>query len=67
MLYLACLLLFLYSVVPYSLLQKGDAASTASQAVSTRSHFYWSLMANFDWQKGYAMQSGLVAVDRSTQ
>ena len=32
-----------------------------------RGYFHWSLLDNFEWQKGFSMTFGLVAVDRATQ
>ncbi len=34
--------------------------------IPVRGYFYWSLMDNFEWQKGFSMQFGLVAVNRET-
>ena len=37
-----------------------------ADGIPVKGYFYWSLMDNFEWQKGFAMQFGLIAVDRST-
>ena len=32
-----------------------------------KGYLYWSFLDNFEWQKGFSMTFGLVAVDRETQ
>lgn len=35
--------------------------------IDVKGYCYWSLLDNFEWQKGFSMTFGLIAVDRSTQ
>ena len=38
-----------------------------ADGIPVKGYFHWSLLDNFEWQKGYDMTFGLIAVDRSTQ
>lgn len=38
-----------------------------ADGIPVRGYFYWSLLDNFEWQKGFSMTFGLIAVDRTTQ
>lgn len=38
-----------------------------ADGLPVKGYFYWSLLDNFEWQKGYSMTFGLIAVDRTSQ
>ena len=38
-----------------------------SDGIPVMGYCHWSLMDNFEWQKGLSMTFGLIAVDRATQ
>lgn len=38
-----------------------------ADGIPVKGYCHWSLLDNFEWQKGYSMTFGLVAVDRATQ
>ncbi|MCD8381690.1 MAG: family 1 glycosylhydrolase, partial [Clostridiales bacterium] len=42
-------------------------ARCVSDGLPVKGYFYWSLLDNFEWQKGFSMTFGLIAVDRATQ
>ena len=35
--------------------------------IPVKAYLHWSLLDNFEWQKGFAVRFGLIAVDRTTQ
>ena len=37
-----------------------------ADGIPVKGYCYWSLLDNFEWQKGFSMTFGLIAVDRST-
>lgn len=37
-----------------------------NDGIPVRGYCYWSLMDNFEWQKGFSMTFGIIAVDRAT-
>ena len=38
-----------------------------ADGIPVKGYCHWSLLDNFEWQKGFSMTFGLIAVDRSTQ
>lgn len=42
-------------------------ADCIADGIPVKGYMYWSLLDNFEWQKGFSMTFGLVAVDRSNQ
>lgn len=44
-----------------------DVEQLVVDGYPVRGYFHWSLMDNFEWQVGFAMQFGLITVNRETQ
>ena len=41
--------------------------SCIKDGIPIKGYMYWSLLDNFEWQKGFSIRFGLIAVDRATQ
>ena len=41
--------------------------SCIADGIPVKGYLHWSLLDNFEWQKGFSMTFGLIAVDRTTQ
>lgn len=52
-----------YEVYPQAL---DGVQHCIADGIPVKGYFHWSLMDNFEWQKGYAMRFGLIAVNRET-
>ena len=44
-----------------------DVEQLVAEGYPVLGYFHWSLMDNFEWQRGFAMQFGLISVNRETQ
>lgn len=44
-----------------------SVAACIKEGLPVKGYMHWSLLDNFEWQKGFAMTFGLISVDRSTQ
>ena len=44
----------------------GGVEKCLADGIPVKGYCYWSLMDNFEWQKGFSMTFGLMAVDRNT-
>lgn len=44
----------------------GGVEACMADGIPVIGYMYWSLLDNFEWQKGYSMTFGLVSVDRKT-
>lgn len=38
-----------------------------AEGIPVKGYLHWTLLDNFEWQKAYSVQFGLIAVDRATQ
>ena len=41
--------------------------SCIAEGIPVKGYCHWSLLDNYEWQKGFSMTFGLIAVDRTTQ
>ena len=42
-------------------------ADCIAEGLPVKGYLYWSLLDNFEWQKGFSMTFGLIGVNRETQ